>query len=169
MRGRRLKLAALLSGVLVGGLFAAGCGASGDEARPASHSQPATGEQGANDSDGSDQSKSISQSAHSGSGSDQSTSINQHSSAGSSSSTQSTSGAGGVSSFSGAGATTLSFNVEHPSRLVWTNSEGKPFTAKGAGIDIDSRSGRGEIELHAGDYNNVRVDGDNWTLLVRPH
>ena len=159
-------VAVLASAALAAALFVAGCGSSGNEARPTSQSQPAGG--GGQASGDSDQSASSSQSSHTGSGSDQSSSINSSSSGGSSSSSTQSSSSGGVSNFSGAGATTLSFNVERPSRLVWTNSEGKRFTAKGAGISIASDRGRGEVDLRPGNYNDVKVDGDNWTLLVRP-
>jgi len=170
--GQRLKLAALLPAALAGVVLAAGCGGGDQEPQRASESRPpeasgsgATGDEGAS---GSSQSGSISQSTH-GSDSDQSTSITQRSSGGSSStSSQSTSGNGGISTFSGSGATTLSFNVERPSRLAWTNTEGKPFTARGAGISIDSHEGRGEVDLHRGDYEDDRIEGANWTIVVRP-
>ena len=167
MSGDRLKLATLLSAALAGGLLAAGCGGGEEQSQPASERRPAEG--GGEGARGSSQSGSISQSTRSGSGANQSTSINQRSSGGSSSSSsQSSSGGGGVSTFSGTGATTLSFNVERPSRLAWTNSEGKPFSATGAGISIDSRRGRGEVELHPGDYDDVKVEGASWTIVVRP-
>jgi len=73
-----------------------------------------------------------------------------------------------VSTFSGTGATTLSFNVERPSRLAWTNSEGKTFSASGGGISVDSHRGRGEVELRPGTYDNVKVEGASWTIVVRP-
>ena len=77
-------------------------------------------------------------------------------------------GGRGIKTFSGTGSTRLSFNVQEPSRLAWTNSEGRRFAAKGAGISIDSRAGRGEVALEAGDYENVRVSGASWTIVVRP-
>jgi hypothetical protein len=164
VRANRSKLAVLLTAGAAA-LVAAGCGGSNEQSQPASQSRPSG--QGAQGSGDSGQSGSISQSTQSGSGSDRSTSIHQSSSGASSSSQSSTSG-GGVNSFSGNGRTTLSFNVERPSRLAWTNSEGKPFSAKGGRISIDSRRGHGEIQLQPGDYNNVKVEGTTWTIVVRP-
>ncbi len=93
-------------------------------------------------------------------------SIAQSSSGGSASA--SNVGGRGIKTFSGTGNSKLSFNVEEPSRLVWTNSEGRRFSASGAGISIDSRAGGGEVALKAGDYDDVRVSGANWTIVVRP-
>jgi len=175
-------------------LAAVGCGSGGsepsDQARPASGAQPAEGEAqngdvearggdggdgGANGEDGEDgesvtsEGGSSSQSStvtQSGSG-DQSSSIQQRSGSGSTSSSSSSSSSS-VKTFSGSGATTLSFNVEGPSRLVWTNSRGRPFSARGDGISIESRAGRGEVPLDARGYDGVRVRGSSWTIVVRP-
>ena len=167
--GDHPKLAVLATAALAGGLLAAGCGGGEEETRPAAGNRPAEGDVAQEDgAGGSSQSSSISQSARSGSGSDQSSSITQRSSGGSSTSSQSTSGGNGVSTFSGTGGTTLSFNVERPSRLVWTNTEGKPFSATGAGISVDSRRGRGEVDFRPGEYEKVKVEGANWTIVVRP-
>jgi hypothetical protein len=159
-----------LAVAVAAGAFAAGCGGSEEGARPASESGPA-GErtQAEKAGDGrpeSSQSSSITQRSE-GSGSSQASSLRQ-SGGGSSASSQTTSSGSGVSTFSGSGSTTLSFNVEQPSRLVWTNSEGRPFSAEGGGISIDSRAGSGEVALEPGDYENVKVRGSNWTIVVRP-
>ncbi len=94
-------------------------------------------------------------------------SIVQSSGGGSVSSSSSSSSGSGIKTFSGTGSTKLSFNVEQRSRLVWTNTEGRRFSASGAGISIDSRAGRGEVALDAGDYDDVRVSGASWTIVVR--
>lgn len=176
-RRRQTTLLALL--VLATSLAAAGCG-RGDtqQVRPASDAQQAQsqgedgdvqaqggdgGDGGANGEDGEDGESVTSQG---GSSSSQSSSIVQRSGSGSVSSS-STSGPG-VKTFSGDGATTLSFNVEEPSRLAWTNSERRSFSARGDRISIDSRSGRGEIPLEPGSYDGVRVRGSSWTIVVRP-
>lgn len=103
-------------------------------------------------------------------GSSQSNSITQSSDGGSVSSSSSSSNVNGrgIKTFSGTGSTELTFNVEQPSRLVWTNSERRRFSASGEGISIDSRAGGGEVALQAGRYEDVRVSGANWTVVVRP-
>jgi hypothetical protein len=174
-------------------LAAAGCGAGGDPegANPASEVQQqaqessgggdvraeggdgADGKNGEKGEDGesvraeggsSSQSSSVTQ-TQSGSG-DQSSSIVQRSGSGSTSS--SSSSGPGMKTFSGSGATTLSFNVEEPSRLAWTSSDGRSFSARGDGFAIDSSAGRGEISLEPGRYDEVRVRGSSWTIVVRP-
>ena len=97
---------------------------------------------------------------------DQSTSIVQRS--GSNGSSSSSSSGPGVKTFSGSGSTTLSFDVEDPSRFAWTNAEGRAFSARGPGLSIDSRSGRGETALDPRDYDDVKVRGSNWTIVIRP-
>jgi hypothetical protein len=178
-----LALLALVAGVVV-----AGCaGGASEQPRPSSDAQRAEQQQRAEgqDADGesvrgqdrksvegedgdrgssSSQSSSITQSSEGGS--NQSSSIVQRSGSGSVSS--SSSSGPGVKTFSGNGATTLSFNVEEPSRLAWTNSEGKRFSARGDGISIDSSSGRGEVSLDPGGYDGVKVSGSRWTIVVRP-
>ncbi len=89
------------------------------------------------------------------------------SSSGSASSSSSSSGPG-VKTFSGNGATTLSFDVDEPVRLAWTNSEGRSFSARGDGISIDSSAGRGEVPLDPGSYDGVKVRGTSWTIVIRP-
>ncbi len=91
----------------------------------------------------------------------------QSSSIQSSGSVSSSSGPG-VKTFSGNGATTLSFGVDEPVRLAWTNSEGRSFSARGDGISIDSSAGRGEVPLDPGSYDGVKVRGTSWTIVVRP-
>nr|MDQ3357069.1 hypothetical protein [Actinomycetota bacterium] len=99
-----------------------------------------------------------------GSSGSQSSSIVQSSGSSSSSS----SSGPGVKTFSGNGATTLSFDVEEPARLAWTNSEGRSFSARGDGISIDSSAGRGELPLDPGSYDGVKVRGTSWTIVIRP-
>ena len=93
---------------------------------------------------------------------------NKASGGSSSSSSSQTSSGGGVNSFSGEGESNLTFNVEQPSRLSWTNNEGETFSARGRGMNISSRGGRGEIDLKPGRYEDVRVRGATWTITVRP-
>lgn len=173
--------------VLVAGLLVAGCAGGASEQPPPSSDAPRAEQQRAErqDADGesvrgqdgksvegedgdrgssSSQSSSITQ--RSEGGSNQSSSIVQRSGSGSVSS--SSSSGPGVKTFSGNGTTTLSFNVEEPSRLAWTNSEGKRFSARGNGISIDSSSGRGEVSLDPGGYDGVKVSGSRWTIVVRP-
>jgi hypothetical protein len=175
MATHRAKLASLLALALGGGALVAGCGESGGERPQGPESEPAAAqgeraEPGESDSGGVDQSGSITQRSEGGSGGDSSTSITQDSTGGSStsSSSQSSSGGRGTSIFSGSGRTNLSFNVERPSRLSWTNTEGKAFSAEGSGISISSRAGRGEAELRRRSYDDVEVRGANWTIVVRP-
>jgi hypothetical protein len=166
---RRWLPPALALAVVAGGAFAAGCGGSEEGARPAAESTPTQEQTEADgsreDSDGTGQSNSITQRSD---GSSQSSSIRQSGGSSSSSSSQRSSGGSGVSTFSGNGRTTLSFNAERPSRLVWTNNQGERFTIEGAGISVDSRQGRGEVRLDPGEYENLKVNGENWTLVVRP-
>ena len=175
--------------VLAGGLAIMGCGGGsgqGEGAAPASQeqreatagdrggqdgeprreeSEGRTGQDGEPTESGSSQSTSTSQSS-----SGQSSSITQSSNGGSSASSSSSSTGNGqaVKTFSGTGISNLTFNVEQPSRLIWTHAEGRRFSAKGGGISIDSRAGRGEVALEAGRYEDVRVSGGSWTIVVRP-
>ena len=171
LRGTDAPVLAFLS--IAACLAIAGCGGSGQSEPPRNQPAEPTGaqvEQGsgkegdrARDRDGSggaDQSASIDQS-----GGGSSSSVVQQNSG---SSSQSSTGGAGVKTFSGSGSTSLSFNVEQPSRLAWTDVEGASFSARGDGISIDSRAGRGEVELAPGDYQNVKVRGQNWTIVVRP-
>ncbi len=88
---------------------------------------------------------------------------------GSTSSSQTQVGPGAkVKTFTGSGTNTISFEVENPSRLAWTNSEGQPFSVRGERLSIDSRAGRGEVELEPGRYREVEVRGDAWTIIVQP-
>jgi hypothetical protein len=165
----RPKLAALLSLVMAGGALVAGCGGGGDQARPASENRPADTAQNEAPGGKGENSNQVSGNVQNGSGSNQSSSISQQSNGDANESTsQSSSSSGGVSTFSGDGPTTLSFNVEQPSRLAWTNTQGKRFTAHGGGISIDSSGGHGESELHPGTYDNVHINGASWTVVVRP-
>ena len=97
---------------------------------------------------------------------DQSTSIVQRSGSGGSSS--SSSSGPGVKTFSGSGSTKLSFDVKEASRFAWTNAQGRAFSAEGPGLSIDSRAGRGEAVLDPRDYDDVKVRGSNWTIVIRP-
>ena len=178
--------------VLAACLGAAGCGegeGSPERARPASDAQQVQTDSGGdvraeggdggdakNGEDGEDgesvraeggsasQSSSVTQS-QSGSG-DQSSSV--QSSSGSNSVSSSSSSGPGVKTFFGSGSTTLSFNVEEPSRFAWTNAEGRPFSARGDDLSIESRAGRGEASLDPGSYDDVKVRGSKWTIVVRP-
>ena len=174
MATQRAKLAALTAVALGLGALAAGCGGSGSERPQGAETGPAAtrgeaDDRSAAESSGADQSGSITQRSEGGSG-DSSTSITQRSSGGSSStsSSQSSSGGRGISTFSGSGGTRLSFNVERPSRLSWTNTQGKAFSAEGGGVSISSRAGRGEAKLRPGSYDDVEVRGANWTIVVSP-
>ena len=172
---------------LAGGLATMGCGGGSDRgegAAPASQEQreAATGDRGGRDGepgrgeesedrtgqDGEPAESGSSQSTSTSQGGSVSQSITQSSNGGSSSSSSSSSSVNGVKTFSGTGRTDLTFNVEQPSRLVWTHTEGRRFSASGGGISIDSRAGRGEVALEAGRYEDVRVSGASWTIVVRP-
>ena len=178
---RRLKLAVALSTVVAAGMIALGCGGGEEQADPASESGPAQSARQSRDEgtsasseDSAGEGGSVSIQSGSGSSVVQSDGSSSVSSGGGSvsasggSTSQSSTSAAGVSNFSGRGASKLSFNVERPSRLAWTNSEGKTFSAEGGGISIRSRTGRGEMELKPGDYDNVRVEGTTWTIVIRP-
>lgn len=167
-----MRSASLVVAVLGMVLVVAACGGGGDNGAPVrdprvGNTKPPAGteHQGKNDpgeteSDG-DSSQSIT-------GDGGSVSQSNKVSGGSSSSSSQTSSGGGVKSFSGQGESNLTFNVERPSRLSWTNDEGETFSARGGGINISSRSGRGEIDLEPGRYEDVRVRGATWTITVRP-
>ncbi len=174
----RLALLALAVGLAV-----MGCGDGSDEgaAAPASQGQreaetEVRGEQGGEPGPGDDGEDGIDQDGEPGeSASSQSGSISQSSSGQSNSISQSSNGgststltSNGTKTFSGTGITKLTFGVERPSRLVWTNSEGRRFSANGGGISIDSRAGRGEVALDEDRYDDVRVSGASWTIVVRP-
>ncbi len=166
---------------LAGGLAVMGCGGGSDEgggASPASHEERQAETEGrdgrAGESGQEEDAEGGTARAGEGErggdgepGESGSSSIVQSSDGGSISSSSNVSGRD-MKTFSGTGSTNLSFNVEQPSRLVWTNSEGRRFSASGAGISIDSRAGRGEVALEAGDYDDVRVNGASWTIVVRP-
>jgi hypothetical protein len=102
----------------------------------------------------------------------QSNQVNQSGSGSSISQSQSSSGGGGgVQTFSGTGRSEVTtLTVNGPSRLAWTNNEGRPFTLKdGASkISVDSTRGRGEVSLEGGTYRDIKVSGDVWTVVVRP-
>lgn len=135
----------------------------GEDGEDGQDGESVRGEDGADGASAS-QSSSVTQS---GSG-DVSSSIVQRSDSGSVSSSSSSSSGSAVKTFSGRGETALSFDVEEPSRFVWTNTRGKPFSAAGRGIAIDSSAGRGEVSLAPGAYDDVKVRGSNWTIVVRP-
>lgn len=174
MTSLRPRIPILVPTALAALAAASGCGGQSqpEQARPASEAGPtadqAGKEEGARGDDGGvSQSNSVKQSTKDGSAS-QSSSTVQRSGSGSSSVSQSTSSSGGVQTISGTGKTTVSFNVEKASRLSWTNAEGKRFSARGAGLSIDSREGRGEVSLDAGRYDDVKVRGSTWTIVIRP-
>lgn len=73
----------------------------------------------------------------------------------------------GTRTVSSRGPATLHFKVEQSTRLVWTNNDGKPFLARGSGISINSRRGRGEVHLSPGRYE-VYVRGTAWKIALRP-
>jgi hypothetical protein len=154
-------------------LVFAACGGGGgsgtqDQDAPAGNAEPTGGteHQGKNDAG---ENESDNDSSHSITGDGGSVSQSNKVSGGSSASSSSqTSSGGGVKSFSGQGASNLTFNVERPSRLSWTNDEDESFSARGGGINISSRSGRGEIDLKPRRYEDVRVRGATWTITVRP-
>ena len=176
------RLAAL---ALAGGLVLTGCGGGSDEgagAAPASQedlqakTEDRAGQKGESvraegvevrgrdadgGRDGEDGSGEDGVSVESGS------SIVQSTSGGSVTSSASSESGGAIQTFSGSGNSKLSFDVARPSRLVWTNSKGRRFSLSGAGISIDSRAGSGEEALAAGDYDDVRVSGASWTIVVR--
>jgi len=153
-------------------LIVAGCGGGGsgpqDKGTQAdvTESTSDTQRQGTNDAEETESDSGSSQSI-TGDGNSVSQS-NKVSGGTSSSSSQTSSGGNGLASFSGQGQSNLTFNVEQPSRLSWTNDEDETFAARGGGINIDSRRGRGELELDPGRYKDVQVHGATWTIIVRP-
>ena len=165
--------------ILAGGLAVMGCGGGSDEGGAATPASQKERQAQTEDRDGQDGESVRAEGVEvrggdvkDGRGEDgesveSGSSIVQSSGGGSVSSSSSSSNGSGIKTFSGTGSTKLSFNVERRSRLVWTNTEGRRFSASGAGISIDSRAGRGEVALDAGDYDDVRVSGASWTIVVR--
>lgn len=164
---------------LAGGLAVMGCGGGADEgagAAPASQQQEQERAEGRDGGEG-ETVRAEGVEIRGGDGGDGggkdgepgepgSSSIVQSSGGGSVTSSASSSSGGGIQTMSGTGSSKLSFDVGQPSRLVWTNSEGRRFTASDDGISIDSRAGSGEVALEPGDYD-VRVSGARWTIVVR--
>lgn len=163
--------------VVAGAVSMAGCG-EGEPAGP--EAGPSTVEQVGEQTGKKDAAQSSEQTIRGPDGStvqqsdqgNQSNQVNQAGSGSSISQSQSSSGGGGgVQTFSGTGRSEVTtLTVNGPSRLSWTNNEGRPFTMKdGASkISIDSTRGRGEVSLEGGTYRDIKVSGDVWTVVVRP-
>jgi len=169
MRSYGAKLAALRS-LALALVFAAGCGGGEDEARPAPGTAPsggqtpkAPGDQASANRSSPSRPRPLRGSAREG------IRISQPSGPGVAQASGSLpprdEGGGSISSN---GVATLSFEVERPSRLVWTNSGSGPFVARGSGVAIDSRQGRGEADLKPGIYDDFYVRGAAWKIVVRP-
>jgi hypothetical protein len=188
MHTNRLFSSGIVASCLVGATLVA-CGGGDSDAERAGQtvdgaaserSQPGEtggGSQSSEQSTGGDQSLTQSQSSpgssqsstQSGSGGDsQSSTQSQSCTGGDCSSSSRTSGASSVKTFSGTGRQTISFNVEEPSTLSFTPPTGPRFTLRGDGIAIDEAGGEGRVDVEAGDYQDVRVDGERWTIVVRP-
>ncbi len=184
MNSHRLLSGGLIATCLAGATLAA-CGGSeetdseragqtveGGAATGAKPGEAGGGSQSSKRSTSGDQTLSQSQSSsgqsqsQSGGGS-QSSTQSQSCQGGDCSSSSRTSGASSVRTFSGTGTQTLTFNVEEPSVLSFTAAGGR-FTVRGAGIAIDEPGGEGRTELAPGDYRDVRVAGDSWTIVIRP-
>ena len=162
--------------VTVLGAIAVGCGSDDQPGEEASSRSPAVpaGKGGPESSTSRLEQKQTgggaSQSIEQSQTSDGSSSSSSQSSSGTSvqqSSSQTSSGGVDLKTFAGTGRQTLSFNVAQPSRLVWTEKEGRSFSVEGGGITIDSSEGRGEVPLEPGNYRDVVVTGQSWTITVR--
>lgn len=74
---------------------------------------------------------------------------------------------GTVSTYAGSSDTSLTVDVAHDSRLLWSNDKGKPFRLSGAGQEVNSSSGSGEVPISAGRHS-FDVHGSVWTIVIRP-
>ncbi len=176
----------LLAGVaLASGLLAGGCGASkpdrnarqaADAGTGSTTTQESTSKPSSQSSGSQQSSQSSSQSStQSGDGNviDQSSQQNSRGGSSNQSSIQRSNGNGKdeqVSSFSGRGPSTLTFNVQRGARFSWTNTAGRPFvvTSSSPRLSINSRAGLGELDLPAGTYRDVRIrQAAAWTAVVR--
>lgn len=187
--GGWLTATCLVGAILVGcgasddtGAERAGEAVDGGAVEGSQPTAPGSGSQSqsSRQSDSGDQSITQSQSS---TGATQSSTQSQSGSGGSQSTTQSqsctgagddcssssrTSGANSIKTFSGSGSQTISFNVEEPSNLSFTAPAGPHFTVRGDGIAIDESGGEGSVEVEPGDYRDVRVAGERWTIVIRP-
>ncbi len=145
-------------------------GAKPGEAGSGSRSsqQSGSGDQSITQSQSSNGPSQSSTQSQSGSGGSQSSTQSQSCTGDGCSSSSRTSGASSVKTFSGTGSQTLSFNVEEPSVLSFTATSGARFTLRGDGIAIDEPGGEGRIEVEPGNYEDVRVGGKSWTIVIRP-
>ncbi len=190
MNSNRLFPSGIIAGCLVGATLVACGGADDTDAERAG--QPMDGaaaegskpgeagggsqSQSSEQSAGGDQSLTQSQtstgssqsSTQSGSGGSQSSTQSQSCTGGDCSSSSRTSGASSVKTFSGTGRQTLTFNVEEPSTLSFTAPSGPRFTLRGDGIAVDEPGGEGRIDVEPGDYKDVQVGGESWTIVNRP-
>jgi hypothetical protein len=68
----------------------------------------------------------------------------------------------------GRGASTVTFTLDGPSRLLWSNTRGRSFSLREkAGALVKSPAGDGETRLFAGAHT-LRIDGALWTVVLRP-
>lgn len=74
---------------------------------------------------------------------------------------------GTVYTYAGSSDTSLTVDVSQPSRLLWSNDKGKSFTLGGAGHDVSSSAGSGEVPLSPGRHS-IDVHGSVWTIVIRP-
>ena len=161
----------LIVGVALGACLAAvGCGGTDTAERSGKVDADQRSDEADKPDQGSDNGSSVTQSNTAEGGSvSQSNKLTQRSGSGSSSvsSSQSTSGGNAVQRFSGTGTSSLTFNVDDNARLSWRNQGGGKFSATGGDLSIDSRAGHGELKLEPGRYEDIKVRGQSWTIVVR--
>ncbi|MEA2369047.1 MAG: hypothetical protein QOH38_1765 [Thermoleophilaceae bacterium] len=74
---------------------------------------------------------------------------------------------GPIRLYGGTSDATLTLDVDKASRLLWSNDRGRRFRLTGAGADVDSTAGSGEVALSAGQHR-LAVHGTVWTVVIRP-
>jgi len=141
-------------------LALAACGDSGDGAATAAGQRASqTSSQSSTQSSGQNGSQSSSQS---------NTQSSSQSGGGSVSQSSFSTSRGTVRTFAGTSDTTLTIDVDAPSRLLWSNDRGSRFRLNAPGLPaIDSLAGSGESALASGRHR-IEVHGDIWTVVVRP-
>ena len=152
---RGLVSAVILSIAAAASMAVAGCGDSGDENAGAADRQASVTNEQSNTQDSSTQSSSQN-------GSQSST----QTSGGSISQSSFSTDKGTVRTFAGSSEATVTVDVDDDSRLLWSNDKGSPFRLSGA-VSVDSTDGSGEVALPSGRHR-LEVDGDIWTIVIRP-
>ncbi len=137
-------------------LALAACGGSGDK----------SSRSGARQSSDPGSQQSIQQSSNQNGG-QQSSQQSSNNGGGSLSQSSFSSKEGTVYTYAGSSDTSLTVDVARDSRLLWSNDKGKQFTLSGAGHDVNSSSGSGEVPVSAGRHS-FDVHGSVWTIVIRP-